>query len=48
MFHRFANPTRFLRLPAAVQPWAAGATVLLLAAGLYLGPLASPADYLPG
>ncbi len=48
MFHRFANPTRFLRLAAAVQPWAAGATVVLLAAGLTLGLLASPADYQQG
>ncbi len=29
MFHRFANPTRFLRLADAVQPWLAGATVAL-------------------
>ena len=48
MFHRFANPARFLRFAAAVQPWAAGATVVLLAAGLYLGLLASPADYQQG
>ena len=48
MFHRFANPTRFLRLAAAVQPWAAGATVVLLAAGLVLGLVASPADYQQG
>ncbi len=48
MFHRFANPTRFLSLAAAVQPWAAGATVVLLAAGLYMGLLASPADYQQG
>ena len=48
MFHRFANPTRFLSLADAVQPWIAGATVILLAAGLYLGLFASPADYQQG
>ena len=48
MFHRFANPARFLRLADAVQPWTAGATVALLAAGLYLGLVQSPADYKQG
>ncbi|MCH8238388.1 MAG: heme ABC transporter permease [Proteobacteria bacterium] len=48
MFHRFANPARFLRLADAVQPWIMGATVVLLAAGLYLGLFASPADYQQG
>ncbi len=48
MFHRFANPARFLRFAAAVQPWLAGATLVLLAAGLYLGLFASPADYQQG
>ena len=48
MFHRFANPTRFLKLADAVQPWIAGATVILLAAGLYVGLFASPADYQQG
>ena len=48
MFHRFANPTRFLKFADAVQPWIAGATVILLAAGLYLGLFASPADYQQG
>ncbi len=46
--HRFANPARFLRLARAVYPWAVGATVLLIAAGLYLGLFASPADYQQG
>jgi len=45
MFHRFANPTRFLKLAAAIQPWAAVATVVLLAVGLYLALIGSPADY---
>ncbi len=48
MFHRFANPTRFLKLADAVQPWIAGATVVLLAVGLYLGLVQSPADYQQG
>jgi len=45
MMHRFANPTRFLRLSAAVMPWCAGLTVLLFALGLYWGLFVSPADY---
>lgn len=48
MLHRFANPTRFLRIASAVQPWMAWATVLLGGAGLYLGLLNSPADYQQG
>ena len=31
MFHRFANPTRFLRFAAVVQPWIAWITVILFA-----------------
>ena len=46
--HRFANPARFLRLAAVILPWTAIATVLLLGAGLYLGLIASPADYQQG
>ncbi|MBW7851811.1 MAG: heme ABC transporter permease [Rhodospirillales bacterium] len=46
--HRFANPARFLRLAAVVMPWTAGATVLLIAAGLFFGLVASPADYQQG
>jgi len=45
MFHRFANPTRFLKLADVIQPWAAGATVVFLIAGLYYGLVDSPADY---
>ena len=48
MFHRFANPTRFLRFAAVIQPWIAWITVILFAVGLYLGLLASPADYQQG
>jgi len=42
-----ANPTRFLALTARVLPWLAGATVILLAIGLYLSALA-PDDYQQG
>ncbi len=48
MFHRFANPTRFLRLAAVIQPWMAGLTLVLGGVGLYLGLFASPADYQQG
>ncbi|EDP66687.1 hypothetical protein BAL199_16538 [alpha proteobacterium BAL199] len=46
--HRFANPTRFLRLANALLPWLAAAAVLLLGSGLWLGLLRSPADYQQG
>jgi len=45
MFHRFANPTRFLKLADIIQPWAAGLTLVFLGAGLYFGLIASPSDY---
>ncbi|MCB2101490.1 MAG: heme ABC transporter permease [Rhodobacterales bacterium] len=48
MFHRFANPNRFLRLTRPLVPWAAGLTIVLIGAGLYLGLFASPADYQQG
>ncbi|MDA0306332.1 MAG: heme ABC transporter permease [Proteobacteria bacterium] len=48
MFHRFANPTRFLKLADVIQPWIAGATLVLLGAGLYFGLFASPPDYQQG
>ncbi|MBI3113326.1 MAG: cytochrome c biogenesis protein CcsA, partial [Rhodospirillales bacterium] len=47
-FHRYGNPGRFLRLASAVEPWLKGGTAVLLAAGLYLGLFASPADYQQG
>lgn len=46
--HRFANPARFLRIAAVVQPWSAGATVVLLVLGVYLSLFASPPDYQQG
>src|SRR5215475_12525578 len=46
--HRFANPARFLRLADAILPWCAGATLILLVAGLYLGLFMAPPDYQQG
>ncbi len=48
MFHKFANPTRFLRLSTMLTPWFAVLTVALLGAGLYLGLFKAPADYQQG
>ncbi len=41
---RFANPKRFLDLSGLILPWLAGATLFLLALGLYLG-FSAPPDY---
>ena len=46
--HRFANPTRFLRLADKIIPWAGWVTVITIAVGLYLGLFASPADFQQG
>jgi len=46
--HRFANPTRFVALARAVQPWAAGASIVALATGLWLALFFSPPDYQQG
>ncbi len=48
MLHKFANPTRFLRLSAPVIPWLGWGTLLSLAAGLYLGLVEAPPDYQQG
>ncbi len=48
MLHKFANPTRFLRLADAIRPWAGGIAVVTIAVGLYLGLFASPEDYQQG
>jgi heme exporter protein C len=45
--HRFANPARFMRVSGVVLPWLAGATIVLLAVGLFLG-FRAPADYQQG
>jgi heme exporter protein C len=43
-----ANPTRFLALVERLVPWLAGATVILLAIGLYLALFVAPPDYQQG
>jgi len=43
--HRFANPTRFLKLARIVLPVAALASLVLFALGLYDGLVLSPIDY---
>jgi heme exporter protein C len=43
-----ANPTRFLSFSGRVQPWLIGATVVLLALGLYLSFFVAPPDYQQG
>jgi len=48
MMQSFANPKRFLRLANRVMPWAAGASALLLAVGLYLALVNAPQDYQQG
>jgi heme exporter protein C len=48
MMQSFANPTRFLRLANRLIPWAAGATVVLMAGGLYLALVRAPQDYQQG
>lgn len=46
--HRFANPTRFLRIATAVQPWVMWATLALFASGLYMAFFTAPPDYQQG
>lgn len=46
--HRFANPGRFLRIAAVVQPIAVAVLVVSLVAGLYLALIGSPGDYQQG
>ena len=48
MFDYFANPTRFMRLADLLIVPMAALAALLLAAGIYLGLLASPPDYQQG
>jgi heme exporter protein C len=45
---KYANPTIFLGLAARLIPWFAGATVLLLALGLYGALFTAPPDYQQG
>ena len=46
--HRFANPGRFLRLAARVQPWLPWPALLITAAGVIGGLFFSPPDYQQG
>jgi len=46
--HRFANPGRFLRVAAVVQPIAVAVLAVSLALGLVLGLVVAPADYQQG
>ncbi len=43
-----ANPARFMRISAVVLPWCAGATILLIAVGLYFALFVAPPDYQQG
>ncbi len=46
--HRFANPTRFLRIVDRVEPWAWGIAVVTIALGVAWGLLLAPQDYQQG
>ena len=46
--HRFANPGRFLRLAARVQPWLTGTALLVLAVALPWALILSPPDWQQG
>jgi heme exporter protein C len=45
---QFANPRRFLRLVALVEPWAWSLTAILFAVGLYMSLIVAPQDYQQG
>ncbi len=46
--HKLGSPPRFYRWTGRLIPWFAGATVLLMAAGLYGGLVLAPPDYQQG
>ncbi len=48
LLHRFANPGRFLRLAARLQPWLNAIAILLTGWGLIWGLFFSPADWQQG
>ncbi|WP_419902676.1 heme ABC transporter permease [Kiloniella sp.] len=48
VFHRFANPNRFLKLTNTVLPWISGITALSIVIGLYMAFFTSPPDYQQG
>ena len=45
---KFANPARFLKLQAVVQPWVTAITIALFTVGLYLSLFKAPPDYQQG
>jgi heme exporter protein C len=46
--HRFANPTRFLRLVDRVEPWAWGIAIVAITLGIGWGLVIAPQDYQQG
>lgn len=48
MMHRYANPNRFLKIAAAIQPWSIAIAAFALAAGLWFALVGSPPDYQQG
>lgn len=46
--HKFANPTRFLRIADAILPWAYVIMIVSFGVGLYLALVTSPPDYQMG
>ena len=46
--HRFANPSRFLRLSRRLTPWFAVLAAAFIGAGLYVGLFVAPPDYQQG
>ncbi len=46
--HKFANPTRFIRLADTLLPWLTVACLALLALGLWQALIVSPPDYQQG
>ncbi len=43
--HRFANPTRYLKICRSIQPWAMWIALLCLGTGLFFALFNSPPDY---
>ncbi|MEE8662845.1 MAG: heme ABC transporter permease CcmC [Acetobacter sp.] len=48
LFHRYANPGRFLRLSARLQPWLTWPAIIVTAIGLGWGLFVAPADWQQG
>ena len=47
-FHKLASPPYFYRLAQSLNPWLAGLSLALIAAGAYGGLVLAPPDYLQG